>query len=46
MSEEKAIDFSKESYLVVQKNSNKSGLKKDTLSLCMAHCFGVLKNSK
>ncbi len=46
MSEEKAIDFSKESYLVLEKNSNKSELKKNTLSLCIARCFGVLKNSK
>lgn len=46
MSEEKAINFSEESYIVVQKNSNKSGLKRDTLSLCRAHVFGVPENSK
>jgi hypothetical protein len=46
MSEEKAINFSKESYIVVQKNNNRGGLKKNTLSLYKARFFGVLKDSK
>ncbi len=46
MSEEKAIDFSEEMYLVLQKNSNKSELKKNTLSLYKARFFSVPENSK
>ena len=46
MSEEKAINFSKEKYIAVQKNNKRSGLKKNTLSLCKARFFSVLETSK
>jgi hypothetical protein len=38
MSEEKSVNFSK-GYRALQKNSNKSKLKKNTLSMCMTHFF-------